>query len=175
MIVYSSHLCKYNIKLNGVIRINVAWIKSYSDLLEILDNTKQDIFLDYPKGRTKPPRPTMHWKTILTLLKSNKYLQIKYFAISNVESVGRISTIRKVIPTNIQLVPKIETVIGVKRVVELCKACKTNLIMLDKEDLYTDTNRNQKLFEGCIQFCKELCKKNNIKILELKGVVFIDE
>ena len=43
---------------NVVVRINMAHVKDKKELKQFL-NRDYDVFLDYPKGRTNPPVPTL--------------------------------------------------------------------------------------------------------------------
>ena len=77
-------------------------------------------------------------------------------------------------PARIRLVPKIESKQGIDNLEEILEALTKgeDYIMLDKEDLYTDLKSHKELFEQYVQLAKEKCKKNNIKVLELQGVIF---
>ena len=64
MILISNHLTEmsqFNSLNDVVIRINMAHVKNQTELDKYL-KVPHDIFLDYPKGRTKPPVPTLHVK-----------------------------------------------------------------------------------------------------------------
>jgi hypothetical protein len=53
MLVYSNNLKKYEVKFDkwSIMRINVAWIKTYQELENILNENKDElVFLDYPRG-----------------------------------------------------------------------------------------------------------------------------
>lgn len=176
MILYSNNLIKYSIKFskNSAIRINIAWIKSYKELNELLQkHKKENIFLDYPKGRTKPPKPILSLSKVIKLTK--KYKQIKYFAVSNAESEKSIKDLRKKIPKNIILVPKIETVKGISNLLSISKAGKTKIFMLDKEDLYSNIKHNNKLLYDLLNQLWKKSKKYQLIILELIGVIFINK
>ena len=84
MIVISNHVKKIGMKLPSetVIRINVAWVKTKEELVKIIEENEQhDIWVDYPTGRTKPPRPTLTIAEAISVL--HDYNNIKYFAFSN--------------------------------------------------------------------------------------------
>ena len=71
MILLSNHLLTLsefkNIK-DVVIRINMAYVKDIFQLEKFV-NIDYDIFLDYPKGRTKPPKPILHIPDALDIMK----------------------------------------------------------------------------------------------------------
>ena len=46
------------------------------------------------------------------------------------------------------------------------------VVMLDKEDLYTDVKGNQVEFYRLVEQCRKKCKELDATCLELKGVVF---
>ena len=81
MILISNHLTQLpqfkNLK-NVVVRINMAHVKDREQLEQFVD-VPYDVFLDYPKGRTKPPTPSLHIPDALEIM--NKYKNIKYFAV----------------------------------------------------------------------------------------------
>src|SRR5579863_7114744 len=90
-----------------VVRVNLAWMKDLATAKKTLAGIKHDIYLDYPQGRSKPPRPTLTLEQALGLAKA--YKNVKYFAVSNVEEPADVKTLRAKIPSKIQFVPKIET------------------------------------------------------------------
>jgi pyruvate kinase len=172
MILISNNV-KGKIKLDetAVIRINAAWVKDVDELEEIIQNNlMHEIYLDYPEGRTKPPRPSISIQDVINLV--HKYDNVKYFAISNAEERLSMELIRKTLPHRVKMVPKIESVKGILNILEVVKGCQTNIIMLDKEDLYTDVEKNSLLYNHFIKSLKQTCAKHNITVLELQGVVF---
>jgi len=173
MLIYSSNLKEYDVKFNkeAIMRINIAWVKTYSELKNILEENKdKNIFLDYPKGRSKPPKPILMLLEVLILVRS--YQNIKYFAISNAESKNSIRLLRKKVPGHIQLVPKIESIKGIKNLLSICKEGKSQIVMLDKEDLYIDLDKNNIKFNYWIKTIRDICRENQITLLELQGVIF---
>ena len=61
MILLSNHLLtlpEFRNVENVVIRINMAYIRDMKEFHKFLQ-IDYDIFLDYPKGRTKPPVPIL--------------------------------------------------------------------------------------------------------------------
>ena len=156
---------------NIIVRINMAWVKTEQELDKIIKTTNKYIMLDYPRNRKKPPKPILTLNTAYKMLK--KYKQIKYFALSNCEIPIEMKKIRNKIPDYVKLVPKIETLKGIENIKSILESAKTDIIMLDKEDLYTDIKKDNKSFNKLIRKIFVLSKLLNFKILELKGVVFI--
>ena len=93
MILISNHLTQLaqfkNLK-DVVIRINMAHVKDSKQLEEFV-NVPYDIFLDYPKGRSKPPLPSSN--LIEAIEFTRKYDNIKYFATSKLFDTGKINHI----------------------------------------------------------------------------------
>ena len=129
-----------------------------------------DIFLDYPKGRTKPPVPTMTINDSLQVMK--KYKKVKYFALSNIEDVSEVNMICDILPNGVSFVPKIETLKGVLNLKKLFETNRIKHIMLDSEDLYTDISNDVQLFLSLRGRVEKICKEYDVELLELYGVVF---
>ena len=68
------------------------------------------------------------------------------------------------LPSRVQIVPKIESEIGVKNIVEICEAGKSKYIMLDQEDLYTDVKADASKFNQLVYKARKICKQNNVNI-----------
>ena len=128
------------------------------------------MFLDYPKGRTKPPVPSLSLTTAINFTK--KYSNIKYFAISNIEDVSEVNLICEMLPDGVSFVPKIETLKGVLNLNKLFDTGKIKHIMLDSEDLYTDIKNDVELFINLKDRVKRVCDEYDIELLELYGVIF---
>ena len=174
MIIVSNHV-KDKVKLNDniVIRINVAWVKTISELKKIIkDNSKNPIYLDFPEGRTKPPKPTLSLQEVIGI--THHYKNIKYFAISNAEEQYSLKLIRKALPSRIKIVPKIETVRGIANIRDIVKGANTDTIMLDKEDLYTAVNADSEKYKEHMDTLRLDCFMIGITILELQGVIFYE-
>src|SRR3989344_4265445 len=154
-----------------VLRINVAWMKNKAELLRILRALEHDVYLDYPQGRSKPPRPTLSLKEAIAF--AHKFPKVNYFAVSNVEDPEKIYAIKKQLPDYIEVVPKIETEKGVKNMRKIIDRLGTKHVMLDKEDLYVDVGRNSKKFEKLVELARAQGKAARINLLELHGVVFL--
>lgn len=175
MLLISNNLRNYmNMPKEATVRVNVAWVDSLAKLEEILlQNKGYDIFLDYPQGRTKFPKPNLLIQDIIEI--SKQYKNIKYFAISNVETSQQIISIKNLLPNDIQFVPKIETLEGVISLADIIKETGIKTIMLDKEDLLRDVEYNNVVYLKCIKQVRETSKKNNISLLELEAVIFTEK
>ena len=172
MILLSNHLLtlpEFKDVENVVIRINMAHVKDIKELHKFI-KVDYDIFLDYPKGRTKPPVPTLDINGALEVM--SRYKNIKYFALSNIEDVSEVDTICDIIPDTVSFVPKIETLQGVLNLEKIFEGGRVKHIMLDSEDLYTNIKNDVPLYTNLIDRVKNSCDKYDIKLLELYGVVF---
>ena len=172
MILISNHLLtlpEFEKVEDVVIRINMAHVRDMKQLRQFL-NRDCDIFLDYPKGRSKPPVPSLSFKDSLNVL--GKYGNIKYFATSNIEEVTEVNLICDLLPEHTSFVPKIETLRGVLNLDRLFDTEKIKHIMLDGEDLYTDVKNDVELFLNLKERVKRICNEYNVELLELYGVVF---
>lgn len=174
MLIISQHARLLHIPFpeNAVFRVNVAWIKSKQELFNLLKQIKNDVFLDFPQGRFKPPVPVLSLEDLLEAMES--FNNIKYFALTNVTKAEQILGMRKKIPQRILLIPKVESKEGVDNLEEIISQLTKDerYIMLDKEDLYTDLKEHKELFEQYVKLAKDKSKKNNINVLELQGVIF---
>lgn len=173
MIVASNHIKTLGIPFpkGAIVRINVAWIKSYEELCQIIEENKDyDVWVDYPTGRRKPPVP------ILTLAQAisaaSKYDNVKFFAFSNAEDCNIIELIRQAVPSRITLVPKIETELGITNLSQILLSAQTKVLMLDAEDLYVDVGHDSIMFESLKKYVKTFCDNHGIKMLSLQGVIF---
>jgi citrate lyase beta subunit len=180
MRVFSQNIINYGIPVpeNSILRINLAWINSIEELEIILQkNNNSDIFLDLPVGRTKPPNNKYSFDDIVLILQKN--VNVKYFAISNVNSADNIKELIKKIPKHVSLVPKIESPEGVKNIGEITQLLRDKkIIMLDHDDLYTNLikkNEKPEKFKEYISNLSNFCQKNNVIMLRTIGVIFSDD
>jgi len=175
MLLISNNLQKYmKLPKKSVIRINMAWVKNIEELEKIIIfNKNKEIFLDYPQGRSKPPKPTLSIENAFTVLK--KYKNIKYFAVSNIEKVKDVKDVMNNVPKNVEFIPKIETLHGVKNLKTIINECKIKILQLDAEDLYTDVRKDNIMFFECIEAVRSICKSLKVTLLELEGVVFSEK
>ena len=68
MILLSNHLLtlpEFQKVEDVVIRINMAHVKDMKELKKFVDRD-YDVFLDYPKGRSKPPVPSLSLTDAIT-------------------------------------------------------------------------------------------------------------
>lgn len=180
MLIFSQNLINYGMPIpdEAIYRINLAWINNLSELKELLAKHKdRDIFIDLPKGRTKPPNNNYSLEEIIPILKSNK--NIKFFAISNVDSSRDLNDYLKLIPENITLIPKIESPEGVKNIEKIIQSLPgtKKIIMLDHDDLFSKLvkqNESPENFKEYIDTLKKFCDLNGVILLRTIGVVFSD-
>ena len=181
MLIISQNASNYGIPLpsNAIYRINLAWINNIQEFEELLKKHKNHkIFLDLPINRVKPPNNKYSLNDISQILKS--YNNIKYFAISNVNSSKDLEHYIQFVPNNIILVPKIESPEGVNNVSEIVQTIpgQEKILMLDHDDLFfalTKLNESPDKFKDYINELVEFCKENNIILLRTIGVIFSDE
>ena len=106
MLIVSQNISNYDISFssNVVYRINLAWINNIQELEELLKkHNKQKIFLDLPINRIKPPNNKYSLDDFVSIL--NSYENIKYFAISNVNTANDLEPYNDLIPKNVTIVP----------------------------------------------------------------------
>lgn len=120
MIIASQNLANFNIDLPSdvVFRINLAWVSSVDELIKIL-KTHHDkkIFLDLPIGRLKPPNNKYSMDDLIPII--NEFTQIRYFAVSNVESSADLQKYIDILPDYVSIVPKIESPTAVTNIEEI--------------------------------------------------------
>ena len=173
MIILSNNLLgkdHFPIPAHVVIRVNVAWVKTMEELEHILQECTHDIYLDYPQGRSKPPRPTLNLEEVIQC--AHRFPNVKYFAVSNVEDPHHIHAIKVRLPARVDLIPKIETKKGIKNLEQIIEKIAAKYIMLDKEDLYVDIARDAALFDELIALARKKTERAGAQVLELEGVVF---
>ena len=162
-----------------IYRINLAWINTVDELSEILSKHKnRKIFLDLPIRRTKPPENRYSIDDLTPIIKN--FSNIRYLAVSNVNSKDDVLDIQNKLSDNITLVPKIESILGIvniKSIIDSIKS-KKKIIMLDHDDLYRSIEKNNELiskFQNSINTLIEFCKENEIILLRTRGVIFADD
>jgi len=179
--IISQNITNYGIEVpdNTILRINLAWCSSVKQLRNILEEHKNNsIFIDLPIKRIKPPNNKYTLNDLISVISS--YNQIKYFAISNVESANDLEDYIQKIPPNIILVPKIESPIAIQNVSEIVNAIPTDekILMLDHDDLFSKIIKNNGVvddFKKYIQKLVDYCNLNKIILLRTIGVMFSDE
>ena len=179
--IISQNIINYGIEVpdNTILRINLAWCSSVKQLRNILEGHKNNsIFIDLPIKRIKPPNNKYTLNDLISVISS--YNQIKYFAISNVESANDLEDYIQKIPPNIILVPKIESPIAIQNISEIVNAIPTDekILMLDHDDLFSKIIKNNESidsFQNYIQKLSDYCNSNKIILLRTIGVMFSDE
>ena len=181
MKIISQNAINYGIQVpdDTILRINLAWCSSVKQLKDILEVHKNNsIFLDLPIKRIKPPNNKYTLDDLIPVISS--YNQVKYFAISNVESPDDLEEYIQKIPANIILVPKIESPTAIQNISEIVNAIPTDekILMLDHDDLFSKIIKNNESidsFQNYIQKLSDYCNSNKIILLRTIGVIFSDE
>ncbi len=181
MLIISQNVINYELGIpkDTILRINLAWCNSISELENILKTHQENkIFIDLPIGRIKPPNNKYSLKEIIPLFEV--YKNIHYFAVSNVETDTDLDEFLNLIPKNITIVPKIESTNGVKNIEKIIKKLdyEQQIVMLDHDDLFSNIkkeNEDPSSFQKYIKLLIEKCKENNVKLLRTVGVVFSDD
>tara|TARA_B100001250_G_C19520620_1_gene665860 strand:+ start:102 stop:620 length:519 start_codon:yes stop_codon:yes gene_type:complete len=160
-----------------VFRINLAWVASLKDLKAVIKSIENDIYLDLPIGRTKPPNNSYSLDDLKEIIDKNS--KIKYLAISNVESSNDISKYNKILGNSLTIVPKIESKKGVEKIKEISLEMRgKKTIMLDHDDLFSDLIKRgvpPSDFFTYISKLEDFCLTNSILLLKTRGVIFSDE
>ena len=181
MLIASQNITNYDILLpkDVVFRVNLAWVNGIDELKIILKkHESHEIFLDFPINRTKPPNNKYSLNDIVLILQ--KYNNIKYIAISNIETETDLDEYLEIIPKHITIIPKIESHKGIENIETIVKKLeyKEPLIMLDHDDLYSNLLKSKlppSKFTFFINKLTEFCNSNNIILLRTIGVIFSDE
>tara|TARA_Y100000310_G_scaffold327978_1_gene395254 strand:- start:6002 stop:6574 length:573 start_codon:yes stop_codon:yes gene_type:complete len=181
MLIVSQNITHYDLAIpkNAIFRINLAWVNSINELEKLLKaNRDHSIFLDLPVNRTKPPNNKYSLEEIIEIIRNNQ--NIKYFAVSNVESKHDLIKYLEILPKSITLVPKIESHRAVENILEIANALdyQSRVFMLDHDDLYSNllkSNLSSEKFTFYINQLSEFCKSNKIILLRTIGVLFSDE
>ena len=117
MILISQNITNYDIPIpeNSVFRINLAWVNSIDELKIVLKKHESHaIFLDFPVNRTKPPNNKYTLNDVVLILQ--KHNNIKYIAISNVETETDLDEYLEIIPNHVTIIPKIESQKGIENI-----------------------------------------------------------
>ncbi len=181
MLIVSQNLTNYGIPIpeNAVFRINLAWTNSLDELQNLLEkHNEHDIFVDLPIHRTKPPNNKYSLEDLIPILQSHS--NVKYLAISNVESAKDLEKHLKSFSSFLTLIPKIESPTGVNNIEEITNAIvsKEKIIMLDHDDLYSSMLKKNEPSSNFVNYINKLiehCTKNNIILLRTIGVIFSDD
>ena len=181
MLLVSQNAGNYVIILpnDTIFRINLAWCNNINELEEKLSNNKKsDFFIDLPVGRIKPPNNRYTLDDMIPIIKAHS--NVKFFAVSNVESKNDLIEFLEKLPTSVNIVPKIESPIAVQNIDEICNALKTEkkIVMLDHDDLFSSiicNKENKDSFQDYIKKLVDYCQENNVALLRTVGVVFSDD
>ena len=181
MRIISQNVTNYGIEVSKdtIFRINLAWCSSIDELKVMLQkHSDNKIFLDLPIKRIKTPNNRYTLDDLIPIISSHK--QIKYFAVSNVESSDDLKYFIKKLPQNIILVPKIESPTAIKNISDIVNALPDNekILMLDHDDLFSaiiKSNESTDVFKKYIQQLMDYCNSNKIILLRTIGVIFSDE
>jgi len=166
MLIISQNLAKYSLPFpqETIYRVNLAWINGIDELKDILKlHSKHEILIDLPIGRMKPPNNKYTLKDLIPVIESNK--QIKYFAVSNVETTDNLSEFIDALPKNIIIIPKIESEKGIKNIQNITNVLlsQVKIVMLDHDDLFSSLLKNgipPSKFTVYINQLVEFCHKN---------------
>ena len=180
MLIISQNLTNYKMDIpeDAVFRVNLAWINDLKELEVILEKHKtHKIFLDLPTNRTKPPNNKYDITELSPII--NSHQNIKYFAISNINSLDDLEMYFNIIPKHVTLVPKIESVEGVLNIKQITDALGDDkIIMFDHDDLYSSIIKSKQptsKFLECFNKLAKHCNENNVILLRTIGVVFGDQ
>ena len=181
MRIISQNVTNYGIEVSKdtIFRINLAWCSSIDELKVMLQkHSNNKIFLDLPIKRIKTPNNRYTLDDLIPIISSHK--QIKYFAVSNVESPDDLKSFIKKLPPGVILVPKIESPTAIKNISDIVNALAANekILMLDHDDLFSaiiKSNEPVDVFKKYIQQLVDYCNSNKIILLRTIGVMFSDE
>jgi len=181
MRIVSQNVTNYGIEVSKdtIFRINLAWCSSVDELKAMLQKHRDNkIFLDLPIKRIKTPNNRYTLDDLIPIILSHQ--QIKYFAVSNVESPDDLKSFIKKLPPGVILVPKIESPTAIKNISDIVNALPDNekILMLDHDDLFSaiiKSNEPVDVFKKYIQQLMDYCNSNKITLLRTIGVIFSDE
>jgi len=181
MRIISQNVTNYGIEVpkDTIFRINLAWCSSVDELKAMLQKHRDNkIFLDLPIKRIKTPNNRYTLDDLIPIILSHQ--QIKYFAISNVESSNDLKSFIKKLPPGVILVPKIESPTAIKNISDIVNVLPANekILMLDHDDLFSAIIKNNEpvdVFKKYIQQLVDYCNSNKIILLRTIGVMFSDE
>ena len=181
MIIISQNAINYNLSFpkDAVLRINLAWCNNLDELKENLERfSKEKIFVDLPIGRIKPPNNRYTLDEIIPILQ--KYENICYFGISNVDSGNDLNEFVDKLPKRITIIPKIESPKAINNIENILEKLQyeKRFVMLDHDDLYINLKKNNEehsMFQEYIRILIDICKKENVGLLRTVGVVFSDD
>jgi len=114
---------------------------------------------------------------LIPILEKNP--NVKYLAISNVNSANDITKLISLIPKHAEIVPKIESPDGIANIDNItnCMPYSNKVIMLDHDDLFSSLTKKGESplkFKEYINSLQNFCFENNITLLRTIGVIFSD-
>jgi len=175
LVVMSESLLKYNIAISGVValRVNLAWYADMASVKKVVDYYEwSDIFLDLPMGRKKPPNFSHDMEKVIELVSDSA--NIKYVAVSNIENAAQVKYYQTLFKA--QLVPKIETYMGVRNADQIVKALDIGspTVMLDHQDLFSDLvgMGREGEYLNLVEKLERICEGTGTCLLRTVGVVF---
>ena len=180
LLIISQNLSNYDFPIpkDAVYRINLAWVNSLDDFSKLLSaHSDHKIFIDLPIGRTKPPHNSYTFEELIPILQKNT--NVKYLAISNVNSSDDLKIFIDLVPKHVELVPKIESPEGVANIENIVNSMNYSekVIMLDHDDLFSaliKKGESPLKFKEYINLLQNFCFENNVTLLRTIGVVFSD-
>ena len=181
MLIISQNATNYDLVFpkDTILRINLAWCNSLEELeINLKKQLKNEIFIDLPIGRIKPPNNRYTLNEIIPIL--DFYKNIKYFAVSNVEDGSDLDEFVELIPKNVTIVPKIESPNGVRNIKKIIEKLNYDekYVMLDHDDLFSRIKKDNEdpiMFQEYVKNLIDFCKENNVNLLRTVGVVFSDD
>ena len=181
MRIISQNVTNFGIEVSKdtIFRINLAWCNSIDELKAMLQKHRDNkIFLDLPIKRIKTPNNRYTLDDLISIISSHQ--QIKYFAVSNVETPDDLAEYIKKIPKKIVIVPKIESPSAIRNISDIVNTIPTDekVLMLDHDDLFSEMIKNNEPisnFKNYIQKLVDFCDSNKIMLLRTIGVIFSDE
>jgi len=128
MLLISNHLLHSIVPFpdKAVVRINLAWIKDIPALKKALD-IDHDVCIDFPEGRTKPPVPAISFFEVLKVIA--RFNNVKYIAVSNIESGNIAYLFNSALPKGVGFIPKIESRKGIENFDDIREQCLPEYIM----------------------------------------------
>ena len=178
LLIISQNLTKSDLHLpkHAILRINLAWHKDLESIKTMLaEYPDNEIFIDIPVGRKKPPNHSHDAEEIAEIV--NSFENVKYVAISNVEKVSEINLYQKKFKARI--VPKIETLKGTINLNSIINTLnyRPGIIMLDHEDLFSNLVKLGKETDylDIIARVVKVCKVKKSQLLRVKGIIFTND
>ena len=176
-IIISNHLRQYmDIPKDYVFLINLALIYTLAQLESELLSIPNNIIIDFPEKRIKYPQNKYPPSQIFPLIE--KYKNIKYIAISNVEFIEDIQKFSSFF-NKVEIILKIESYTGYKNLsilLDFISKIQDPICQIDTEDLQRDIEKR-----GLLKDVWDISNKINIickgykngTTLNLGGEVFI--